>query len=64
MLALNLGWLSFFSWQPVKDVLNFIYNFVKIGPEGVAHFGGILLYLSLFFWLDVVAILSIWVYFH
>jgi hypothetical protein len=64
MLALNLGWLSFFSWKPVKSSLNFIYKFVKYGSFGVAQIGGVLLYLSLFAWLDLTAILSIWVYFR
>jgi hypothetical protein len=64
MLALNLGWLSFFTWGPVKSSLNFIYRFVKPGSPGVAQIAGLLLYLSLFLWLDVAAILSIWVYFH
>lgn len=64
MLALNLGWLSLFSWIPVKDNLNFIYRFVKFRSAGVAQIAGVLLYLSLFAWLDVNAILSIWVYYR
>jgi hypothetical protein len=64
MLALNLGWLSFFSWRPVKGSLVFLYKLVKFGSAGVAQFGGMLLYLGLFVWLDVTAILSIWVHFH
>jgi hypothetical protein len=64
MLALNLGWLSLISWIPVKNSLNFIYRFVKFGSVGVAQIAGVLLYLSLFAWLDVNAILSIWVYYR
>jgi hypothetical protein len=64
MLALNFGWLSFFSWRPVKNSLNFIYKFVKFGSAGVAQIGVVLLYLSLFAWLDFYAILSIWVYYR
>jgi Dolichyl-phosphate-mannose-protein mannosyltransferase len=64
MLALNLGWLSLFSWKPVKSSLNFIYRFVKLGSPGVAQIGAVLLYLVLFAWLDFYAILSIWVYYH
>jgi hypothetical protein len=64
MLALNVGWLSLFSFIPVKGSLNFIYRFVKFGSAGVAQIGGLLLYLSLFLWLDLNAIHSIWVYFY
>jgi hypothetical protein len=64
MLALNFGWLAFFTWQPINSSLIFIYKFVKYGSVGVAQIVGVLLYLSLFTWLDINAILSIWVYYH
>jgi hypothetical protein len=64
MLALNLGWLAIFSWLTIKGNLNFIYKFVKVGSARVAQIGGVLVYLSLFAWLDFNAIYSIWVYFH
>jgi hypothetical protein len=64
MLALNAGWLALFTCQPVKKSLKFIYKFVKVGSTGVAQIGGVLLYLSLFAWLDLLAIYSIWAYFR